>query len=179
MMINLNPYDVALILDQLDEYTITPKGVKNKGRNVIIINKKMDWNTLKELPSPHLNMPCYFLKDNKCELHDKSANTKLNETLTKIGAFTKTKPMICRHHPEYYDTDERVTLKFKNCHRPNIYEIELNKNEELTKEALIAEELIKKMLTHYENTGSYPIIEIAEELINGKTEKLEQILRMY
>lgn len=179
LMINLNPYDVAKILDQLGSYTITAQGVKHKGRKVIIINNKMDWKTLKEQPNPHLNTPCYFLENNKCTLHEKNANKKLNETLTKIGINTKTKPMICRHHPEYYDTEEKVTLKFKNCSRPNIYEIELNNNEELKKEAIKTEIIIEKMLKHYEQTGEYPIIEIAEELLNGKTQKLEQILNTH
>ncbi|HLE06587.1 MAG TPA: hypothetical protein VI790_04490 [Candidatus Nanoarchaeia archaeon] len=179
LMIVLNPYDIAKILDQLDEYTITPNGVTHKGKKVIIINQKKDWSTLKELPNPHLNIPCYFLKNNKCELHDKETGKELSNALTKIGVNTSAKPMICRHHPRYYDTNDRVTLKFKNCHRPNIYEIELTSNKELEKEALITEQIISKMLTHYDKTGDYPIIEIAEELIKGKTEKLERMLEMY
>ncbi len=170
-IVNINALDLAKILHTIKDYefrdvTIKKRGfgaIYYKGKPLIIINEPLIG------PDIHLRPPCRFLNNKGlCSLHDLLINNDsvLGKKLEKRKAPMNIKPMICRHHPYFYDTETGTVMKFKHCN-----EIELGvektsfEKKEMIMEMMIAEKTQTLLHNEWKKTRNYPIVRLAETMI--------------
>lgn len=169
-VINLNLLDLAKILETIKDYEIriNDQGfgkIRYHDRTIIITTqeiKNAEWH-----PTTYITSPCPFLKDYSCILHEQEiTNSPLINTLKKNGYTTRVKPMICRHHPYYYLKGE--VYKLEPCNQ--FHNSEKSTNQEIIKEAETILPIEQALQNHYQKTSNYPVIILAQELINGRLE---------
>lgn len=179
LAVNVNALDLAKIISIIEctFESIHPKNrgfghVKHKGKTLIEIMEKpiFDYGHVHWTPIAYILNPCNFLKENgTCELH----YTKIKEgssTARILNDYSRSiKPMVCRHHPKFYDIYKRKVMKYEPCHiLDDDHIIEANQETEIIKESKMVEKIQTTLYKYYLLTGNYPIYELSENINKWK-----------
>jgi len=122
----------------------------------------------------YMPAPCKFFNDNElCDLHDLvvDEDSKLGKWLEKYKLPKEVKPMICRHHPYFYDPRTDTVKKLKVCQKfdkKDIIEAVACENKDLQKEARTISNIEALLLVYWRMMNENRVMWLAEALINWK-----------
>ncbi len=195
--INVNVLDLAKVIEDLGDYDYKKFHAKNRGfgeikkdgKTIVIIaeepikkiKRKDDkiiavWSFI---PQAYLAKPCPYHDKGLCNLHGEKISDELSVKLKRYNYNNGKKIKICGDHPIFLDYEDGLVKQYEPCCQleKTIIVTDQTVINKIKTESKLIIELQGMLYDYWKITNNYPILSLAEKILNNKKDPIKPFIR--